>query len=139
MPISQERLLDLLAAGQDARAACERAADLVRSEAARAVQLPSEEHLGILRNLALMLQPDLLLARPAKTLSTLEIEAERTKPSRLRRNAREKARAARRRAQSAPALYVPEEFAHHMDEISDRIIQPIIDSLSNKIEEDSQS
>lgn len=92
MPITEQRLLGLIAAGEDALRGLIRVEALVKRELA--LGLPSEQ---TLENLVLFLQTDLLLEHPVETRVTLAGERQKMSPTRLGANRRARDRQRRLR------------------------------------------
>ena len=93
MPITEQRLLGLISAGEAALRALLSVETIVKRETS--LGLSPEQ---TLENLRLFLQPDLLLARPTETRTTLEVERQRMSPTRQGVNRRAREAQRRRRA-----------------------------------------
>jgi len=96
MPITQQRMLDLLASCEDHRQALTQAIALAKSEAQRGLDglvAPVDS----CTNIILLLEENALLRNPVRSATTLALERQHFSKARVKFNTREAERARRRR------------------------------------------
>lgn len=96
MPITQQRMLDLLASSEDYRQALTKAIEVAKGEAQRGID-GFAEPMDALRNITLLLDENSLLREPVKSATTLALERQHFSRARVKFNLREAERARRRR------------------------------------------
>lgn len=121
MPISQQRMLRLIAAAEDFEAGLQRASQIVDREAALAKQ-GHQTAATALFNISLLVQRDLLLSHPVETAVALASEKQHFSGGKVRDNEREAARAKRRREARQPPAEVgpPSDGVHPLTDSGDK-------------------
>src|SRR5258707_9879994 len=96
MPITQQRMLDLLSSCEDHRQALTNAITLAKTEAQRALDGLCESKDACF-NIILLLEENALLRDPVRSATTLALERQHFSKARVKFNTREAERARRRR------------------------------------------